>query len=212
MVNCAAIPRDLVEGQLFGHEKGAFTGADSAAEGLVAQAHGGVLFLDEIGDLSAPAQASVLRVIETGTFRRIGAREESVVDIRVIAATNAEIDDAIASGRFRRDLYHRLSAFLITLPPLRERPSDVPVLAEHFLGMFRGQAKRPLRGFSRRPSTTCAHVPGREMCESFATRWLGPSRWLAKTLLGLRIWCKMAAPGQRQFKKCSVYGKPRSGT
>lgn len=148
VVNCAAIPKDLFESVLFGYEKGAFTGAQDASPGLLAQAHGGTLFLDEVGDLCLDNQARILRAIEYGTFRRIGAKEESHADIRVISATNSDIPDAIAQGVFRDDLYHRLNAFEIRIPPLRERPSDIPVLANHFFEMAKGQAKRPLSGIS----------------------------------------------------------------
>ena len=144
IVNCAAIPRDLFESVLFGYEKGAFTGAQDASVGLLAQAHGGTLFLDEVGDLSLDNEARILRAIEYGTFRRIGAKEESRVDMRVVSATNTDIPLAIKHGAFREDLYHRLNAFEIHIPPLRERPSDIPALASHFFDMAKGQAKRPL--------------------------------------------------------------------
>ena len=148
VVNCAAIPRDLFESQLFGYEKGAFTGADQASVGLLAQAHCGTLFLDEIGDLSFDNQARILRAIENGTFHRVGAREETCVDIRVIAATNKDVPTAIKEGLFRNDLYHRLNGFEIHIPSLRERPSDVPVLAEHFFQLDKNRAKRPLAGIA----------------------------------------------------------------
>lgn len=148
VVNCAAIPRDLFESQLFGHEKGAFTGAESARPGLLAQAHGGTLFLDEVADLSLDNQARILRTIETGAYRRVGAETESYADFRVLAATNKDLHAAVANGAFRSDLYHRLNGFEIHVPPLRKHPSDIPRLAEHFFQIGRGLAKRPLKGIS----------------------------------------------------------------
>jgi len=148
VVNCAAIPRDLFESQLFGYEKGAFTGADKASPGLLAQAHGGTLFLDEVGDLSLDNQARILRAIEYGAFRRIGAEQETCVDVRVVSATNCELRGAVRQGAFREDLYHRLNGFEIHIPPLRERPSDIPLLAEHFFEMSKEQGKQPLAGLA----------------------------------------------------------------
>ena len=148
VVNCAAIPRELFESQLFGHEKGAFTGATEASVGLLSEANGGILFLDEIGDLSADNQARILRAIETGTFRRVGAAKETRADIRVVAATNTNLEEAVNTGGFREDLFHRLNGFEIHIPPLRNRPSDVPVLAQHFFEMARHEAKHPLEGIA----------------------------------------------------------------
>jgi Nif-specific regulatory protein len=148
VVNCAAIPRDLFESELFGYEKGAFTGAAQSYEGLLSQAHGGTLFLDEIGDLTLENQARILRAVEQGTFRRIGAAKETSVKIRVIAATNKDLSAAIRQGSFREDLYQRLAGFEIYVPPLRARPSDVPLLVEHFLVLAKDQAKHPVKGIS----------------------------------------------------------------
>lgn len=148
VVNCAAIPRDLMESQLFGHEKGAFTGANEASAGLMVQADGGILFLDEVGDLSVESQARILRAIEEGTFRPVGAEQETYVDMRVIAATHRDLRAAIRAGDFREDLYHRLDGFQIPIPPLRERPSDIPILAEHFFNLCVADAKRPLSGIA----------------------------------------------------------------
>ncbi len=145
-VNCAAIPRELLESELFGHEKGAFTGADTARTGLLAQAHGGALFLDEIGDLSLDNQARILRAVEQGAFRRVGSDTETRVDVRIIAATNKDLSATIRAGAFREDLYHRIAGVEIHVPPLRERPSDVPLLARHFLELARNGAERPLEG------------------------------------------------------------------
>ncbi len=148
IVNCAAIPRELFEGEMFGHEKGAYTGADEVSAGLVARAHGGTLFLDEVGDLSLDNQARILRVVEYGAFRRVGASAETHVNVRVVAATNKDIKAAITAGEFRADLYHRLNGFEIHIPPLRERRSDIPVLAGHFFEIGKPEAKRTLTGIA----------------------------------------------------------------
>ena len=147
-VNCAAIPAELVESELFGYEKGAFTGAAARRTGLVEQAHGGTLFLDEIGDLSLENQARVLRVLEDGSFRRLGGRDEIKVTFRLVAATNKDVPEMVEQGAFRSDLYHRINTFEVHIPPLRERPSDIPVLVEHFLNLAQGHANRPLRGIT----------------------------------------------------------------
>jgi len=130
-VNCAAIPRDLVESEMFGHERGAFTGATERRMGRFELAHGGTLFLDEVGDLSAEAQAKLLRTLETGELQRIGAEATTRIDARVVAATNRQLGEAVQSGSFREDLFFRLNVFPIELPPLRERLEDLPALVTH---------------------------------------------------------------------------------
>jgi two-component system nitrogen regulation response regulator NtrX len=130
-VNCAAIPRDLVESEMFGHERGAFTGATERRIGRFELAHSGTLFLDEIGDLSQEAQAKLLRTLETGELQRIGAEAVTRIDARVVAATNRQLEDAVSEGSFREDLFFRLNVFPIHLPPLRERLEDLPALVSH---------------------------------------------------------------------------------
>lgn len=132
-VNTAAIPADLIESELFGHEKGAFTGAVARNIGKFEQADGGTLFLDEIGDMPIEAQTRLLRALQSGRIRRVGGREEIAVDVRIVAATNRNLEPMIAAGLFREDLYYRLNVVPITLPPLRERADDIPALARHFL-------------------------------------------------------------------------------
>jgi two-component system response regulator AtoC len=132
-VNCGAIPENLLEPELFGHEKGAFTGAERARAGLIAEANGGTLFLDEIGELPLPLQVKLLRVLQERTVRAVGAAQEQPVDVRVLAATSRDLVEEVEAGRFRDDLFYRINVLHLQLPPLRSRPEDVPVLAEHFL-------------------------------------------------------------------------------
>jgi len=132
-VNCASIPDTLLESELFGHEKGAFTSAVAAKQGLVEVANGGTLFLDEVGDISAAIQPKLLRFLETGEFRRVGGTNLLRVDVRVVSATNKDIQEEVRAGRFREDLLYRLNVITLMMPLLRERPDDIPILAEHFL-------------------------------------------------------------------------------
>ncbi len=132
-VNCAAIPSELIESELFGHERGAFTSAIKQRKGKFEQANGGTLFMDEIGDMSLSAQAKVLRALQESKISRVGSDKDVAVDVRVVAATNKDIRAEIAKGNFREDLYHRLSVILIKVPPLRERSSDIAQLVEHFI-------------------------------------------------------------------------------
>ncbi len=132
-VNCAAIPSELIESELFGHEKGAFTSAIKQRIGKFEQANGGTLFLDEIGDMSLSAQAKVLRALQENKIMRVGGEKEIKVDVRIVAATNKDLQKEIQENRFREDLYHRLGVILIHVPPLKERLDDIPVLVEHFL-------------------------------------------------------------------------------
>lgn len=135
-VNCAAIPEELIESELFGHEKGAFTGADKAQEGKFELADGGTLFLDEIGDMSLKTQAKILRILQEQSFEHVGGRKTIRVDVRVIAATNKDLPGEIESGNFREDLYYRLKVFPLEVPPLRDRADDVPLLIDDFMNML----------------------------------------------------------------------------
>jgi transcriptional regulator with PAS, ATPase and Fis domain len=132
-INCGALPDQLMESELFGHEKGAFSGADTAKPGLFEMANGGTLFLDEVGELDARMQVKLLRVLDGAPYYRIGGQKKVSVDVRVVAATNQELEQQIAAGRFRSDLFHRLNQFRIRVPPLRERVEDIVPLAEYFL-------------------------------------------------------------------------------
>src|SRR5947209_676618 len=145
-VNCAAIPEDLIESELFGHEKGSFTGATEKQVGKFEQADRGTIFLDEVGDMSAKTQAKVLRVLQEGEVERLGSARTIKVDVRVIAATNKDLEEEIADGRFREDLYFRLAVIPVHVPPLRERPDDIPLLVRHFMDLFsRENNVRPKR-------------------------------------------------------------------
>ena len=147
-VNCSAIPDSLLESEFFGHIKGSFTGAHILRRGLLEEASGGTFFLDEVGDLSSAGQAKLLRVLQEGEIRRIGSNESIRVDVRVIAASRRNLAELVAAGRFREDLLYRLNTVMILLPPLRERPEDIPLLADFFLARYGDQKEIPVTSFS----------------------------------------------------------------
>ena len=149
-VNCAAIPETLLESELFGHEKGAFTGATYSRKGKFELSHGGTIFLDEIGDMSLPTQAKILRVLQEHTFERVGGEQTLASDTRLIAATNKSLVECIDRNEFRVDLFYRLKVVSIFLPALRKRPGDLPLLVDHFVRKYRSQAKTVIRGISQR--------------------------------------------------------------
>jgi formate hydrogenlyase transcriptional activator len=136
-VNCAALPHGLVESELFGHEKGAFTGALARKLGRFEIANGGTIFLDEVGELPLETQAKLLRVLQEGEFERLGGTHTNRIDVRVITATNRRLDELVAEGTFRSDLYHRLNVFPITVPSMTDRPEDIPLLANYFVQRFK---------------------------------------------------------------------------
>ena len=177
-VNCAAIPGELIESELFGHEKGAFTSAVSQRKGKFEQAQGGTLFLDEIGDMSANAQAKVLRALQEHKISRVGSDKDIAVDVRVVAATNKDLKLAIADGEFREDLYHRLAVVPIHVPALAERASDVPVLVAHFLDLLCGQGGRSVPEVSAEAMDMLAGAP-----------WTGNVRELRNAVERLLIFC-----------------------
>jgi two-component system response regulator HydG len=147
-LHCAALAETLLESELFGHERGSFTGAAGRREGRFQQAHGGTLFLDEIGEISPSIQVKLLRFLQEHEFERVGGNETVRVDVRVIAATNRDLKAEVAAGRFREDLYYRLNVITLRMPALRERPTDVPLLATHFLRKYSAENERQLEGFT----------------------------------------------------------------
>mgnify|MGYP000480575689 FL=1 len=177
-VNCAAIPSELIESELFGHEKGAFTSAVSQRKGKFEQAQGGTLFLDEVGDMSASAQAKVLRALQENKISRVGSDKDIQVDVRVVAATNKDLKAAIAAGEFREDLYHRLAVVPIHVPSLAERASDIPLLVAHFLDVLCAQSGRPVPKVTAGAMTALTKAP-----------WTGNVRELRNAVERLLIFC-----------------------
>ena len=147
-INCAALPESLLESELFGHERGAFTGADQKRIGKFEQVNGGTIFLDEIGDMTPATQAKALRLLQQQQFERVGGNQTITTDVRIIAATNQDLPSMVEQGRFRQDLYYRLSGFTIQLPPLRERPQDLPVLMEHFIRLYNRELDKQVRSIT----------------------------------------------------------------
>jgi transcriptional regulator with GAF, ATPase, and Fis domain len=177
-VNCAAIPSELIESQLFGHEKGSFTSAIKQRRGDFEQAHGGTIFLDEIGDMSLSAQAKVLRALQENKITRVGGEKDILVDVRVIAATNKNLKEEIRNEKFREDLYHRLSVILIHVPALRERIEDIPLLANHFMQHASERSERPAVPFDEAAFEELQKLP-----------WTGNIRELRNVVERLAILC-----------------------
>jgi len=175
-VNCAAIPRDLVESEMFGHERGAFTGATDRRIGRFELADRGTLLLDEVGDLGAEAQAKLLRAIESGEIERVGGSKPIRVDVRIVSATNKDLTRAVADGTFREDLYFRLNVIPLAIPPLRERPDDIPALVRHFSMLHRGRTGQPLTSWRADALDTLVRY-----------RWPGNVRELANIVERLAI-------------------------
>jgi DNA-binding NtrC family response regulator len=184
-VNCAAIPSELIESELFGHKKGSFTGAIADKAGKFESATGGTLFLDEIGDMSLDAQAKVLRALQESKITRVGDNKEIKVDVRVLAATNKDLREEIAAGRFREDLYHRLAVIVVKVPSLNERRDDIPLLLEHF---------------NRRIADDYGHQPKNFLPDAVKAlqdhNWTGNIRELANVIERLFILCDQAVSGE----------------
>ena len=170
-INCVGLSKELLESELFGHEKGAFTGADQLKKGKMELANGGTVFLDEIGDMSAELQTKLLRFLQEREFDRVGGRDPIRVDVRIVAATNRDLESAVKDGRFREDLYHRLNVIAITLPPLRERAEDIGALAEHFLRRFAAESKKH-----------CTILENEALAKLTAYHWPGNVRELANVI------------------------------
>jgi len=191
--NCAALSETLLESELFGHRKGAFTGATSEKKGLFELADGGTVFLDEVGDMSVAMQAKLLRVLQEGEVRPVGATESRKVDFRLLAATNKDLDAEVRAGRFRQDLYFRLRVFPIRLPPLRERHEDIPALAQHFLGRFSREMGKGIAGITAAALDLLAGYPFpgnvRELENELerAANLVEPEGWITPELLSDRI-------------------------
>jgi transcriptional regulator with PAS, ATPase and Fis domain len=147
-VNCGALAETLLQSELFGHEKGAFTGADTRRKGIFETADGGTLFLDEIGEISPSTQVKLLRVLQDGEFQRVGGTDTIRVNVRILSATNQHLEDLVKTGRFRQDLYYRLNVFPIRVPPLRERAQDIPLLVDHFIEVANPKLHKTIRGVS----------------------------------------------------------------
>ncbi len=194
-INCAAIPGNLLESELFGYERGAFTDAKARKIGLVERAQGGTLFLDEIGDMDVQLQAKLLRVLEERTIRRVGGLEQIPVDVRVIAATNQDLEDRLRAGRFREDLYYRLKIISIPLPALRERKADILPLAQHFIQEANRKFHKSVQGFTREAEALLLEYPWpgnvRELKNTIErililedTQWIAPEHLPPETLRG----------------------------
>jgi DNA-binding NtrC family response regulator len=171
VINCVAIPETLLESELFGYEKGAFTGAVNRRVGKIEQAHGGTVFLDEIGDMPFSIQAKILRLLQERSIERLGGREPIPVDVRILAATNRDLEAALSAGAFREDLYFRLKVVTLWLPPLKERPEDIPLLADYFLARFARDMGFPNPGITPAAVAVLASCP-----------WPGNVRELANIL------------------------------
>lgn len=184
-VNCAAIPSELIESELFGHEKGSFTSAVKQKKGNFELASGGTIFLDEIGDMSLAAQAKVLRTLQENKITRVGGEKEIAVDVRVVAATNKDIQKEIIEGRFREDLYHRLSVILIHVPGLNERTEDIPLLAEHFLQQVLAEQSMPIKSFNKEALEELQKI-----------EWTGNIRELRNVVERLAILCDKEITGE----------------
>jgi len=195
-VNCAAIPSELIESELFGHEKGAFTSAIKQRQGKFELAHGGTLFLDEIGDMSLSAQAKVLRALQEHKILRVGGDKDITVDVRVIAATNKNLSDEIAKGNFREDLYHRLSVIPMHVPDLNDRKEDIPILAEHFMEQIAEEQGMAVKSFTKEA-----------IAELQKINWTGNIRELRNVVERLIILCDQKITGE----DVTTFAKPNKG-
>src|ERR1700683_637561 len=200
-VNCGAMPENLVESILFGHEKGSFTGATERHVGKFVEASGGMLFLDEVGELPAAAQVKLLRAIQEGEVEPVGARKSVKVDVRIVSATNRDLIADVKSGRFREDLFYRLHVFPITVPPLRERPADIPALARHFLARFSAEEGKRIRFITPEALRLLAAFP-----------WPGNIRQLENTLFRAVVLADGDSLGLAEFPQIAAQISAQSTT
>ncbi|HDM75962.1 MAG TPA: sigma-54-dependent Fis family transcriptional regulator, partial [Deltaproteobacteria bacterium] len=199
VINCVAIPETLLESELFGYEKGAFTGAVHRKVGKIEQAHGGTVFLDEIGDMPFKIQAKILRLLQEKSIERLGGRQTISVDVRIIAATNRNLEDAVSEGRFREDLYYRLKVVTIWLPPLRDRAEDIIPLAEYFLSRFSRDMNMVNPGMSEEAKQVLVHY-----------NWPGNVRELANTITRALIFNRGAPITAQEISRAVVGRSPQS--
>ena len=208
-VNCGAIPEPLLESELFGHVRGAFTDAHSDKVGLIQEADGGTLFLDEIGELPPPLQVKLLRVLQDGVIRKVGGTRSIQVEVRVIAATVRDLEQDIRHGRFREDLYYRLNVFPIHLPPLRERPEDIPLLVDHFVFRFNAKLGLALQGVSKEALALLMKYPWpgniRELENTLErAAVLTPSEWIEPASLPAKVQDYETAPTTPDSRDLSI--------
>ena len=200
-VNCGAIPANLVESELFGHERGAFTGAFERKIGRFCDADGGTLFLDEIGEMPLDAQVKLLRVLQSGEVQPIGARHPRQVDVRVVAATNKRLAEEVEAGRFREDLYYRLNVVPVTIPPLRERAGDVPALTRHLLARI-----------AQQPGLRSIGITDEAMTLLAGYDWPGNVRQLQNALFRAAVLCEGDALTRADFPQIAAMGERRTAT
>jgi len=210
-INCAAIPEQLLESELFGHAKGAFTGATSAHKGLLQTGSGGTVFLDEIGDMPPALQAKLLRVLQDREIRPVGSNQSIPVDVRIVSATHRNLENAIAAGDFREDLYYRLNVVTLTLPPLRQRPEDIPLLARHFLNQLREKHPHRAQDFTQEALERLVGYdwPGNvrqllnvvEQCCVLSTTALVPATLVARALHEKPTGIRTYADAKQQFER-----------
>ena len=216
-VNCAALTESLLESELFGHEKGAFTGADKRREGRFVRAHQGSLFLDEVGEMSMAMQAKLLRVLQEGEIQRVGGENPVAVDVRILAATNKDLGQMVADGQFREDLFYRLNVVNLHIPPLAERTDDIAALAQHFINHYAGRNRKPIKGFTPRAMDDLLKYPWpgnvREL-ENAVERAviLSPGEYITEKDLPLNISQNSGGPHPQAATQTGAAGADQGGS
>jgi two-component system response regulator HydG len=212
-INCMALSRDLIESELFGHEKGAFSGAVARRQGRFELANGGTFLLDEVGELPPPVQGKLLRVLQEGEFERVGGTQAIRVDVRILGATHKDLRREVAEGRFREDLFYRINVFALDIPPLRRRPEDIPLLVSHFIGLFNQKMGRTIRGIEAAALQRLVHYPWpgnvRELRNVVERAFvLEPSDTLTQSSLPIDIAAGSATPAPRRPDSAGVRPLP----